>query len=191
MLIPNLKFFERKKLMSNLGKIMDKSNNLDKANDKRDTKNGKPSNMIDEKMMKDKIKNSENEMRKKSLVLMAKKSERDNSLQKLLNRLSVTVANPKYLDYSYNAMLSTNAIFGDDIAQCVDLLSTDELQLPSYAQKVSSSENRKISDNENINKNQNDDEDKNLNNDDQQSGNNNKNDKNEIDSKKIVYNKKQ
>ena len=82
-----------------------------------------------------------NEMRKKSLTLMAKKSERDNSLQKLLNRLSVTVANPKYLDYSYNAMLSTNAIFGDDVAECVNLLSTDELQLPPYAQKVSSTEN--------------------------------------------------
>jgi len=61
------------------------------------------------------LKNSENEVRKKSLTLMAKKSEDDNSLQKKLNRLSVTVTNPKYLDYGYGAILSTNAVFGDDI----------------------------------------------------------------------------
>ncbi len=137
MLIPNLKFFERKKIMTDLN-FMDK-NNINAKN----LRGGRSSNPTDEKdkMMKDKAKNSENEMRKKSLTLMAKKSERDNSLQKLLNRLSVTVANPKYLDYSYNAMLSTNAIFGDDVAECVNLLSTDELQLPPYAQKVSSTEN--------------------------------------------------
>ena len=150
MLIPNLKFFERKKLMSNLGKtlkgmtFMDKSNNL---YDKKD-KNVRSSNIMNEKMMKDKIKNSENEMRKKSLILMAKKSERDNSLQRKLNRLSVRIENPKYLDYSYNTMLSTNAIFGDDITECVNLLSTDELQLPSNAQKVSSNENKRNISNE-------------------------------------------
>ena len=146
MLIPNLKFFERKKLMS--GNAIKGINFMEKnepiINDKKDMKNGRAPNILDEKMMKDKIKNSENEMRKKSLVLMAKKSERDNSLQKLLNRLSVDVKSPKYLEYSYNAMMSPNAIFGDDIAECVNLLSTDELQLPSYAQKVSSTENRKI-----------------------------------------------
>ena len=145
MLIPNLKFFERKKLMSNLGKTLKGMNFLEKNNsifDKKD-KNARTSNIMDEKMMKDKIKNSENEIRKKSLILMAKKSERDNSLQKSLNRLSVTTANPKYLDYFYNTMLSTNAIFGDDIAECINLLSTDELQLPSNAQKVSSTENRR------------------------------------------------
>ena len=95
MLIPNLKFFERKKIMTDLN-FMDK-NNINAKN----LRGGRSSNPTDEKdkMMKDKAKNSENEMRKKSLTLMAKKSERDNSLQKLLNRLSVTVANPKYLDY--------------------------------------------------------------------------------------------
>ena len=156
MLIPNLKFFERKKLMSNLGKTMKGMNFIDKnfsnnINDKKDIKNGRTTNVMDEKMMKDKIKNSENEMRKKSLILMAKKSERDNSLQKTLNRLSVTVANPKYFNYSYT-MLSTNAIFGDEIADCVNLLSTDELQLPPDAQKVLSSENRRSATiNENFN----------------------------------------
>ena len=154
MLIPNLKFWERKKLMSNLGKtikginIMDKSNNIYYKNNIRDRSN----NANTDKMLKDKVKNSENEMRKKSLTLMAKKSERDNSLQKLLNRLSVTVANPRYLDYSFNTMLSTNNIFGEEISECINLLSTDELQLPSNAQKVSSTENRRNYINENINK---------------------------------------
>ena len=156
MLIPNLKFFERKKLMSNLGKTIKGINFMDKNNYNniydKNIKNGRTSNLMDEKMMKDKIKNNENEMRKKSLTLMAKKSEDDNSLQKKLNRLSVTVTNPKYLEYSYGAILSTNAVFGDDIAECVNLLSTDELQLPSYAQKVSSTENRRSYINENITK---------------------------------------
>ena len=147
MLIPNLKFFERKKLMSNLGKAIKGMTFMDKNGgsgyDKKDIKNGHPSNILDQKMMNDKIKNSENEMRKKSLVLMAKKSEKDNVLQKKLNRLSVTVANQNYVNYSYN-VLYTNTIFGDDITECINLLSTDELQLPSYAQKVSSTENRRI-----------------------------------------------
>ena len=147
MLIPNLKFFERKKLMSNLGKAIKGMTFMDKNGgsgyDKKDIKNGHPSNILNQKMMNDKIKNSENEMRKKSLVLMAKKSEKDNVLQKKLNRLSVTVANQNYVNYSYN-VLYTNTIFGDDITECINLLSTDELQLPSYAQKVSSTENRRI-----------------------------------------------
>ena len=54
---------------------------------------------MEEKKLNDKTKNQENEMRKKSLTVMAKKSERDNSLQKKLNRLTVTITNPKYLEY--------------------------------------------------------------------------------------------
>ena len=80
MLIPNLKFFERKKLMSNLGKAIKGMTFMDKNGgsgyDKKDIKNGHPSNILNQKMMNDKIKNSENEMRKKSLVLMAKKVKR-------------------------------------------------------------------------------------------------------------------
>jgi len=153
-LIPNLKFWERKKLMSNLGKtikginIMDKNNSIYEKSNIRNTSK----NINADKMMKDKIKNSENEMRKKSLTLMAKKSERDNSLQKKLNRLSVTETKFNYLNYTYSTILSTNAVFGDDIAECVNLLSTDELQLPSNAQKVSSTENRRNYINENITK---------------------------------------
>ncbi len=83
-------------------------------------------------------------MRKKSLTVMAKKSERDNSLQKKLNRLTVTITNPKYLEYKDITVLSLNAIFGDDISECLNLLSLNELQFPPLAQKVSSTENRKI-----------------------------------------------
>ena len=57
-------------------------------------------------------------MRKKSLTVMAKKSERDNSLQKKLNRLTVTITNPKYLEYKDITALSLNTIFGDDITEC-------------------------------------------------------------------------
>ena len=100
--------------------------------------------------MKDKIKNSENEMRKKSLIVMAKKSEEDNKPLKKKEKEKEKESNQKYYEYSFNTMLSTNAQLGDDVAECVSLLSTDELQLPSNAQKVSSSENRKIYINENI-----------------------------------------
>ena len=62
MLIPNLKFWERKKLMSNLGKtikginIMDKSNSIYEKNNMRNRGN----NINADKIMKDKMKNSEN-----------------------------------------------------------------------------------------------------------------------------------
>ncbi len=112
MLIPNLKFFEKK---TNIKKII--------VNKTVNDKNKKAKNEADDKKSKNKTKNLENELRKKSLTLMAKKSERDNSLQKKLNRLSVSVSNPKYLDYSYNTILSTNTIFGEEITSCIDLLS--------------------------------------------------------------------
>ena len=138
-LIPNLKFFELKKAKKD-----------DKDNIKRKETNVK-SDEKDPEKSKDSAKNRENEDRKKSLTVMSKKSERDNSLQKLLNRLSVTVSLPKYLDYSYNAMVSTNSIFGELIADCVDILSTSEDILNSTSttknvlkvKKVSATENRR------------------------------------------------
>ena len=133
MLIPNLKFFEKKK--TNAIKEQNKTNKTEK-------------NKIDVNKQNDKAKNVENEMRKKSLTIMANKSIVDNKLQDNLNRLKIEKPNPPYLeDYSYN-ILSTNAIFGDEIAECINLLSSDELKLPPNAQKVSSTENRNIDSNE-------------------------------------------
>ena len=130
MLIPNLKFFEKKKM-----KVMKGQNKTEK-------------NKIDVNKQNDKGKNVENEMRKKSLTIMANKSIKDNELQDNLNRLKIEKPNPPYLeDYSYN-ILSTNAIFGDEITECINLLSSDELKLPPNAQKVSSTENRNINNNE-------------------------------------------
>ena len=98
MLIPNLKFFEKKK--TNVIKGQNKTNKTEK-------------NKIDVNKQNDKAKNVENEMRKKSLTIMANNSIVDNKLQDNLNRLKIEKPNPPYLeDYSYN-VLSTNAIFGD------------------------------------------------------------------------------
>jgi hypothetical protein len=152
MLIPNLKFFERKNLMSNLGKVYKGINFFEQNNN--NYRNSRLQNISDEKMMKDKIKNSENEMRKKSLTLMAKKSKEDKDLQESLNPLSIKKSSIAYFEYSnsYNPMLSTNNNFGDDIAECVNLLSSDELQLPQNAQKVSKDENSRYYIDETINK---------------------------------------
>ena len=70
-------------------------------------------------------------------------------LQDNLNRLKIEKPNPPYSDdYSYN-VLSANAIFGEEITECINLLSSDELKMPPFAQKVSSTENRNINNNEN------------------------------------------
>ena len=140
MLIPNLKFLERKQNITK--ESNNKKNKLFNLNILN--KGKKNQNDLEEKKLNDKTKNQENEMRKKSLTVMAKKSERDNSLQKKLNRLTVTITNPKYLEYKDITVLSLNAIFGDDISECLNLLSLNELQFPPLAQKVSSTENRKI-----------------------------------------------
>ena len=142
MLIPNLKFFEKKpttfkeKINKNLkSNTINNTNNIDK--------NKKGPNVVDEKKLNDKTKNQENEMRKKSLTVMAGKSERDNSLQKKLNRLTINITNPKYLKYDCYNVLSASTIFGDDVTECINLLSLDELRFPPNAQKVSSTENRR------------------------------------------------
>ena len=133
MLIPNLKFFEKKK--TKVIQEIDKTNKTEK-------------NKIDANKQNDKAKNAENEMRKKSLTIMANKSIVDNKLQDNLNRLKIEKPNPPYSDdYSYN-VLSTNAIFGEEIAECINLLSSNELKMPPSAQKVSSTENRHINNNE-------------------------------------------
>ena len=170
MLIPNLKFYERKKLMSNLGKTIKGMSLLDKNSnnlyEKKEIKNERASNIMDEKMMKDKIKNSENEMRKKSLILMEKKGEKDKDLQNSLNRLSVTKSNLLYYPYTVNPMYSSAINFSPDIGECIDLLSTDELRLDGDAKKVSSTENKRIYVSENIKKPIYQEEEKNSNKDD-------------------------
>ena len=134
MLIPNLKFFEKKK--TKITQEINKTNKTEK-------------NKIDASKQNDKAKNAENEMRKKSLTIMANKSIVDNKLQDNLNRLKIEKPNPPYSDdYSYN-VLSANAIFGEEITECINLLSSDELKMPPFAQKVSSTENRNINNNEN------------------------------------------
>ena len=158
MLIPNLKFFERKNLMSNLGKVYKGINILEKTNNNNNNyRNSRLPNLSDEKMMKDKIKNSEYEMRKKSLKLMAKKNEEDNTLQKK-SKKSKKLINTRdekrsYLDYSSQiTVLSLNTTLGDDITECVNLLSSDELQLPQNAKAVSQDENSRYYLSETINK---------------------------------------
>ena len=144
-LIPNLKFFETKKqTKAKKGENNIKNKILNNINIIKDDRNKKGQNDEDEKKLNDKAKILENEMRKKSLTLMAKKSEKDNSLQKLLNRLTINITNPKYLDYSYNTILSTTAIFGEEISECINLLSLDEEQFPPNAQKVPSLENKRV-----------------------------------------------
>jgi hypothetical protein len=190
MLIPNLKFFERKNLMSNLGKVYKGINILEKTNNNNNNyRNSRLPNLSDEKMMKDKIKNSENEMRKKSLTLMAKKSKEDKDLQESLNPLSIKKSSIAYFEYSnsYNPMLSTNNNFGDDIAECVNLLSSDELQLPQNAQKVSKDENSRYYIDETINKKiTKEEEDKGSSEEQQKSSTIVKN---EIEQKKVMRNK--
>ena len=84
MLIPNLKFFERKpttfkeKINKNI-----KTNTINNVN--TIDKNKKGPNVVDEKKLNDKTKNPENEMRKKSLTVMSKKSEDYKILQKKLS----------------------------------------------------------------------------------------------------------
>ena len=139
MLIPNLKYLERKTTQVKINKN-NKSNSI---NINKDDKNKKTQNAMDEKKVNDKAKKEENELRKKSLIIMARKSESDNILQKELNKLTIVKIKLNYTEYSIN-ILSTNNILGDDIGECVNLLSLDEMRMPPKAQKVSSTENRRM-----------------------------------------------
>ena len=147
MLIPNLKLLERKKVgktkndnKNNNNIIININNNANQDKDK----NKKSQKDVDMKKLNDKIKNLENENIKRDLIKMAKKNKEDIELQDTLNRLKITVTNPPYLTYGYKTVLSIGSIFGDELAELINLLSLDELQLPPIAQKVSSNENRKI-----------------------------------------------
>jgi hypothetical protein len=55
-------------------------------------------NINTDKIMKDKIKNSENEMRKKSLIVMAKKSEEDDKQLKKKEKKKEKEFNQKYFE---------------------------------------------------------------------------------------------
>jgi len=143
MLIPNLKLLDRKKVNKKDNKININIFINNNANQDKD-KNKKSQKDVDMKKLNDKIKNLENENIKRDLIKMGKKNKDDIELQDTLNRLKITVTNPPYLTYGYKTVLSIGSIFGDELAELINLLSLDELQLPPIAQKVSSNENRKI-----------------------------------------------
>ena len=135
MLIPNLKFFERKTTTFK---------NLINKNNKNNNNNDKNKKDINEKKLNDKTKNLENELRKKSLAVMSEKSKKDEILQTKLNRLKIEISNPGFLKYEY-VLLYMSATFGEGVAKVIsDILSLDESKIPSNVQKVSSFENRRI-----------------------------------------------